>query len=320
MNIDKSLVIRRMQDAVDQVHGSEHIKNKIACCLFDPVKQDVYTVHVNHRPLALKNAYTPDIRIGNSSQFIHAETACIFDFESSVEGTAICITDPFCPNCAKAIAESGIRHVYIDHKGLDKDFAKRRGADFESLSLLIMEKAGIKVSIVYRKEDRIEPLLDPKIETRIGSAAGIEFFDIADELSIADMVHSFRMRQAHTAWATARIKEKEGKTTGILVFEGLPPGLTPHDYTEKRGEVAKYRLPVDPLNRLYFYIKRKGLTLMDNHVGCNLFPSSRALVNSTGMNVQKLTIGESTPDHDSDGHNAASILEKSSILTIERLY
>lgn len=320
MHPDTDLVIRRMQDAVDQVHGSEHIKNKIASCLFDPADAGLYAVHINHRPAALKARLTPDIRIGNSSQFIHSETACIFDFPHPVEGKAICITDPFCPNCAKAIAESGIRNVYIDHKGLDKDFAKRRGSDFESLSLLIMEKAGIRVSIVHRKERRIVPLLEPRIETRRGASAGIEFFDIAPELSLADIVNGFRMRQAHTAWAAARIREHNGTLTGLLVFEGLPPGLTPHDYAARRDAAAKYRLPVDPLNRLYFYIKRKGLTLVDNHAGCNLFPSSRALVNSVGMNVRTITIGENTPDHDMDSHDAAVILEENNVLTLERLY
>lgn len=319
VNIVPALVIQRMQNAVDKVHDSEHISNKIAACLFNPHNADIFDAHINHRPDALKNVFSPDIRVGNSSQFIHSEVACIFNATHAVEGYALCITDPCCPNCAKAIAESGIRHVYIDHKGLDKDFAKRRGSDFESLSLLILEKAGIRVSIVYRKEGRIEPLLMPAIETRTGSSAGIEFFDVTSDTSIADIIGIFRQRQPHTAWAVAKIKEHDGRVNGILVFEGLPQGLTPHDYAEKRDLQVKYRLPVDPLNRLYFYLKRKGLSLNDGQVGCNLFPSSRAMVNSIAMNVTTITIGEDTPDHDKDAHDAAALLEKNGILKIDRL-
>jgi len=319
LDISPDLVIQRMQDAVDHVHDSEHAQNKIASCLFDPLNDDIYAVHTNHRPAGLKNIFSPDIHIGDSSQFVHSEVACILSAKQAIEGHALCITDPCCPNCAKAISESGIRHVYIDHKGLDKDFAKRRGSDFESLSLLILEKAGIHVSIVYRKEGRIDPLLKPTIETRTGSSPGIEFFDITAPIPMADILHSFRQRQAHTAWATARIREQNGDINGILVFEGLPQGLTPHDYAEKRNLQDKYRLPVDPLNRLYFYLKRKGLTLADTEIGSNLFPSSRAFIHSIAMNVRTITIGENTPDHDPNSHDAATLLKNNSILEINYL-
>ena len=309
---------KAMQAAVDIVLSSEHINNKIAACLFTETKHIVGT---NHRPHPLKNQFLPDVRVGDSSQFIHAEVGCIYKSNIATDGASLCVTDPFCPNCAKAIAESGIRHVYIDHKGLDKDFAKRRGEDFESLSLLVMEKAGIHVSILYRKEQRIEPLLTPPIMTRIATA-GLEFFDCVDDLSMSDMVESFRNRQPNSAWACARVKESNGQITGILIFEGLPPGLTPHNYIDKKNEGRgndKYGLTTDPMNRLMFYIKRKNMVLLNGEIGCNITPSARALVNCTGFGVQKLVIGENQSKADENKQAALTLLHKNGILQVTSL-
>lgn len=304
-----------MQHAVDIVSTSEHNKNKIASCLF---KDDDFITRVNHRPDILKSNFTPDIRIGRSSQFIHSETACIFDAQFTTDGASLCITDPMCPNCAKAICESGITHVYIDHKGLDKDFAIRRGDDFKSLSLLMMEKAGICVSILYRKDNRIEPLIEPPIITRKSAAQGIEFFDWNNDLSLSDYLKKFRNRQAHTAWAIAKIREGD-VDLGIIVFEELTHGLTPHDYAEHRRISLKYRLPVDPLNRLLFFTKRKQFAISDMALAVNLAPSSRALVNACGYGIRDIYVGENKPDHDDLGHIAAETLQKNSILNIHHL-
>jgi dCMP deaminase len=301
-----------MQNAVDIVNTSEHNSNKIAACLF---KGHQWVVETNHRPDIFQSHFTPDIKFGQSSQFIHSETACIFNTPFITEGAEICITDPPCPNCAKAICEAGITHVYIDHKGLDKDFAQRRGDDFESLSLLVFEKAGVNVSIIYRKEARLENLIGPPVATRKGSAQGIEFFDWDNDVSLHDYLSKFRQRQPHTSWALAKIQEEE-KYLGIILFEELTNGLTPRDYAEHRQRSEKYRLPVDPLNRILYFAKRKGMTIIDGAVAVNLYPSSRALVNSIGFGLKKIHIGEMKPDHDEQGHVAAKMIERTGVLQL----
>lgn len=328
-----------MQLAVDIVNDSEHDKNKIAACLFhqtpsspdlirglpdekDPLVKPkdndiLYIARYNQRPRGLRDHFSPDVKIGQSSQFLHAEVACLFASGFATEGASLCVTDPFCPNCAKAICEAGIQHVYIDHKGLDKDFAKRRGDDFESLSLLIVEKAGISVSIIYRKEERLEPLIAPPVITRKGSAQGIEFFDWGDNLTIIDYLKKFRARQSRTAWAIAKIKETNEKETGILVFEELTLGMTPHDYAEKRRYSEKYRLPVDPMNRLLFFCRRKNFTIDDMTIGVNLHPASRALVNAVGYGIKTVYVADQTPDHDPQGQQAADILQDKNLIEIK---
>jgi deoxycytidylate deaminase len=306
-----------MQAAVDVVLTSEHHKNKIASCLFT---EEFFITTINHRPQIMCDHLSPDIRIGKSSQFIHSEVACIHAFQEPTGGASLCVTDPFCPNCAKAIVEAGIAHVYIDHKGLDKDFATRRGDEFENLSLFMMEKAGIDVSILYRKDNKIEPLLQSKIKTRSAGASDIEFFDIANDLSLEDMMYNFRNRQPHGAWACARISEPSGKLSGILVFEALPHGITPQEFEEKKNFSEKYALTIDPVNRLCFYLKRKGLKLADMEIGVNQFPSSRAMVNAVGFGIQKLFVGENVNKPGLNRYDGAKILEENGILEIRKLY
>jgi hypothetical protein len=154
--------------------------------------------------------------------------------------------------------------------------------------------------------------------TRKGSAQGIEFFDWDEELSLKDYLEKFRKRQAHTAWAIGKIEENS-HALGIIVFEELTRGLTPRDYAENRRISPKYRLPVDPLNRLLFFTKRKGFALQNQELAVNLAPSSRALVNAIGYGIQTVYIGEDKPDHDDLSHIAAEILQTNGILKIERL-
>ncbi len=326
-----------MQSAVDIANTSEHNKNKIASCLLSSSSSSGFPrgsannqedcpnesendsiCRVNHRPDILKSAFAPNVRLGKSSQFVHSETACIFEADFPTDGSSLFITDPPCPNCAKAICEAGITHVYIDHKGLDKDFAIRRGDDFQSLSLLMMEKAGIAMSILYRKDKKIEPLIEPPVYTRKGSARGIEFFDWNSALTLEDYLRKFRNRQAHSAWTIAKIREGD-LDLGVIIFEELTQGLTPRDYAENRRISLKYRLPVDPLNRMLFFTKRKNIAIINDEIACNLHPSSRSLVNAVGYGIKTIHIGENKPDHDDLGHIAAEIIEKNGILKIHHL-
>jgi len=304
-----------MQMAVDIVNSSEHDHNKIASCLFTDTD---YNAQTNHRPAAFAVHFTPNMRVGGSSQYIHSEIACIFDADFPVEGASIAITDPPCPNCAKAICEVGINHVYIDHKGLDKDFAARRGDDFQSLSLLMFEKAGVAVSILYRKDKRLEPLITQPVLTRRGAARGIEFFDWDNAYTFKHYLALFRERQAHTAWAVGQVMENDQRL-GVIVFEELTNGLTPQDYALHRRMSQKYRLPVDPLNRLLFFARQKGYDLVDNRVAVNLAPSSRAIVNAVGYGIRHIDVGEQKPDHDDLSHIAAELVKHHDILKIEYL-
>ena len=149
-----------MQKAVDIVNTSQHPTNKIAATLFGQDHEgQVFSVsRTNYWPEPILKKIGTTQRIGNSSGTIHAETACIMNAPCT-EGASLCVTDPFCPNCAKNMAEAGIKTVYIDHKGFNKDFVARRGDEFENMSMYICESAGISVYEIRRKEKELIPIL-----------------------------------------------------------------------------------------------------------------------------------------------------------------
>lgn len=318
--VDMDTIIARMQDAVDVVLTSEHAVNKVAACAFHPDHPEAAPASaVNMRPACLHKHFAWDARIGTSSQYVHAEIAALSAFHGPWRGAHICVTDPFCPNCAKNLAEAGVRTIYIDHKGFQKDFAARNGDEFKSMSMLIAEKAGISVYMVNRKERVIMPIMAQAAQTRPTSSS-IEFFDI-DDLTLEDAAAMFRQRLgARETWAMGFVKEHDGTPRGLLVFEALPPGITPEDYKIRGTEdLGKYRYPIDPLTRLLLTVRRMGFTWHDKRVVTARIPSSRSLVNALGMDVTHILATTAQSDHDQSGPGAVNLLVDKKILTFTEM-
>jgi deoxycytidylate deaminase len=286
-----------MQHAVDIVNTSEHNKNKVAACI---VSGDQYIAKTNYRPEILKQHFDAKDRIGSSSQFIHAEVACIFNAPFPTDGASIFITDPMCPNCAKAICETGIKHVYIDHKGMEKDFFLRRKDAFEQISVPLMEHAGIGVSIIYRKEKIIEPILTP-----------YHYDEHHDEIINTESNLTILL-QDKMKTSTDRSFALCKTDNGTLYIPEIA-----HDITHSN---KKYRDDISPLNRLLFHTKRHGYDIQNMSIACNLYPSSRDIVNAIGFGVKKIIIGSQVPDHDINGLEATSKLKKFDVLNIHELY
>lgn len=317
---DIPTIIARMQDAVDVVLSSEHAVNKVAACVFHPSHpESVPSASVNLRPACLHKHFPWDARLGSSSQFVHAEIAALSGFNGPWRGAHLCVTDPFCPNCAKNLAEAGVRTIYIDHKGFQKDFAARNGDEFKSMSMLIAEKAGISVFMVNRKEGKVEPILAQAALTRPTSSS-IEFFDV-DDLTLEAAAATFKQRLgARETWAMGYVKEHDGTPRGILVFEALPPGITPEDYKTRGPEAfGKYRFPIDPLTRLLLTVRRMGFTWHDRRIVTARTPSSRSLVNALGMGVSHILTTTRQVDHDPSGPDAVKTLVDKKILTFTEL-
>lgn len=316
--IDTHIICARMQDAVDVVLTSEHETSRVAACIFNMDGPSYACVNV--RPACLLGCLPWDARIGASSQFVHAELAAIAGFAGTVRGAHLCVTDPFCPNCAKNIAESGIRHVYIDHKGFQKDFIARNGEEFESMSMLIAEKAGISVYVVNRKEKSVTPILEHAAQTR-PSPSAIEFFDIEAGMSLESVLPDFKRRfGGREAWALAFVREVDGSPRGLLVFEALPIGITPEDYKSRGvGDTGKYRFPIDPLTRLMIAVKSMGFSYIEKRIVCARIPSSRAFVNALGFGIEGLILASDLCDHDSMGRDALDFCVKQRLLQVTEI-
>jgi hypothetical protein len=317
---DTTQIIARMQDAVDIVLASEHTVNKVAACAFHPGHSKALpAASMNLRPECLKGHFQWDMRLGSSSQFIHAEIAALTHFTGPWRGAHLCVTDPFCPNCAKSLAEAGVRTIYIDHKGFQKDFIARNGDEFQTMSMLIAEKAGISVYTVNRKEGTVTPILAQATQTRPTTSA-IEFFDIDDDMTLESAMAMFRQRLgARETWSLAFVREQDGSPRGLLVFEALPPGITPEDFKTRVPNTGKYRFPLDPLTRLLITMRRMHFTFLDPRIGCARAPSSRALVNALGMGISELLLVSALPDHDATGLLALQMLKDKKLITITEM-
>lgn len=318
---DLDMTIQRMQDAVDVVLSSEHDTSKVSACLFDPAGDPAAIIaRANHRPPALKSRFAWQDRIGKSSQFIHAETACLLEYGRSAKGHTICITDPFCPNCAKTLAVSGVSRIFIDHKGMDKDFVQRRSGAFNLVSLEIAQRAGIDVYILYRKEKRFEPLRLSRTPQRPPfpgfsvEAATPDIAAMADDDISTTLQHIAAQRGLNALPQSAALclsRAADGALHIVQATETLPPGLSPQDVAHTQpDDTDKYRFPVDALNNLYFTLTREGFKPLGGTVYCNRVPSSRAFVNMLLTDVRTVLIQGLTPDHDATGLEAAHLYSR----------
>jgi len=137
-----NFALKMMDAARNSAPRSLHPTNKIAAALWQTDLPNQAIIKTNEWPQIILDNFDQNQKIGNSSGTIHAETNAILNAEFATDGSSICITDPFCPNCAKNMVEAGIKNIYIDEAGFDGDFFKRRGGEFETMSMRICQHAG----------------------------------------------------------------------------------------------------------------------------------------------------------------------------------
>lgn len=307
----------QMQKAVDIVNTSLHPTNKIAATLFG----DGFTVSkTNYWPDRILNVFGKETDIGNSSGTLHAEVACILS-SPVTEGSSICVTDPFCPNCAKNIAEAGIKTLYIDHKGFDKDFASRRGSHFENMSMQVCERAGISVYKVHRKEERLIPILEiPEGYTPPNDAPVIvSIMDRIDDEIFADMIADARTNMGGHKFALSLGTGRNGETIALCARSHLAIGYSKRiDAEELREDSGKYSFVLEPVNRILMNAARLGLRLNPDYLYASSVPTSRELVNVVGAGFTAMQIGDIHQARDEDALHAIKQLFNSQILKISQ--
>ena len=310
-----------MQTALDIAPRSPHPTNKIAAVLFgkDAKGKDFSVVRTNHWPDPIYELIGTKKDIGNSSGTIHAETACITSSPEATEGAAICITDPFCPNCAKNMAEAGIKTIYIDQDGFDKDFFKRRGDHFDTMSMQICERAGISVYALNMKTEEITPKLEisddykptedsPIVKEPIESASDAVLFDI---IETATKIHQRRK------FAIALVEDKEGRKFALTSRGHVVVGFSmekPEEALDLLTPIGKYSFVQEPVNRLMMHLSRKGYKLIEGYFYCSQVPTSREQVNLVGAGIKRITVGDIQKCRDPHGLKAMQVLRDLKIL------
>lgn len=288
--------LEEMQKAVDIVNDSPHPVNKIAATIFGSDRQgrEFSISRTNYWPELIEARLGKDVDIGDSSGTIHAETSCILNAPIS-EGSSICVTDPFCPNCAKNIAEAGIKNIYIDHKGFTKEFSSRRGAAFESMSMQICERAGIAVYQVWRKEQRIEPILEFKPDFVPVQDSPLEFerlYGVINRKFFVDFVEKMRKQHHGRRFACGIGRDRVTGNVYSLAARSHPViGYSmANDAKLIRDPENKYNYMLEPMNRLIMGASRIGVKLIDGMIFCTNIPTAREQVNLIGGSITRVYV------------------------------
>jgi dCMP deaminase len=311
--------IEQMQKAVDVVNTSLHPTNKIAATIFGGTPAFSLS-RTNYWPDSILKAFGTNTDIGSSSGTLHAEVACILSAPVT-EGASICVTDPFCPNCAKNMAEAGIKTIYIDHKGFDKDFASRRGSHFQNMSMQVCERAGISVYEVRRKEDRLVPILeiDPSYTPPNDAPVIVSILDHASEAIFLDMIADARANLQEHKFALALGRNSNDEVVALCARSHLAIGYSKRiDASELHEDSGKYSFILEPVNRVLMNAARLGLTLNPEYLYSSTVPTSRELVNVVGAGFTAMHIGNTHLARDDDALRAIKQLSDSKILKIQQ--
>ncbi len=306
--------VKAMQQAVDIVLTSPHPGSKVAATLFE---DSLSVSKTNEWPAAIVDKIGTEQRIGGSSGTLHAEVNCILNTPFKTEGARLAITDPCCPNCAKCIAEAGIKEVYIDHKGFEKDFAKRLGDEFEDMSLRILAHAGIHLYMVTRKENKIDDLYIPASGYEPPEENPIETRPCNHPLSDTTLKQTAKLvRIKHDRWACALATDKNGKTWTLVASAHPAIGYTQNDSQITEG---KYDFILEPINRILMGAARQGLSLSKDHIWCSILPSPREMVNLIGLGVTEIYVGNMTGQNRTEPYEARETLETNGILKFKEM-
>lgn len=303
-----------MQKAVDVVNLSLHPTNKVAAALFG----DGFSLsRTNYWPEIIIKHFGYKTDIGNSSGTVHAEVACILAAPAGTDGASLCVTDPFCPNCAKNIAEAGIKTIYIDHKGFDKDFAARRGDQFENMSMQICARAGISIYEIRRKEERITPILEIPAHYAPANDAPVivTALSAASEADFQDLIADSRANLGSERFAVALAFSSQGQVFGLCAKSHLAVGYTRRvDAPELHDPQGKYSFILEPVNRLLMNAARLGLKIHAEYLYASSVPTSRELVNLIGAGIGTLSLGDTARMRDVESVTGLKRLTDAGIL------
>ncbi len=312
-----------MQAAVDIVGSSAHDTNKIAAACFgvDHRGTPFCVRAVNHWPDLIAQNIGTTTRIGNASGTVHAEVACLLAAPMTA-GASIAITDPFCPNCAKNMAEAGIKTIYIDHKGFDKDFALRRADDFSDLSLRIVERAGISVFMINRKGGTITPILTPAPDfTPVDDDPVHVLYDVPPDRNVrtlVDLAHGFHPVAPGAAFAAAYLTGENHPprvviSTARLVI-GYRAGAASDQLEMHDMDTGKYSFISEPVNRLLMYARAQGERIDSACLVSSRIPTAREQVNLVAADLTTLFVLDPHAVRDSGAVAAWAQLTRAGIL------
>ncbi|MEM7618702.1 MAG: deoxycytidylate deaminase, partial [Pseudomonadota bacterium] len=274
----------------------------------------------NEWPQALLDHFGADTKIGNASGTIHAETNAIVNSKFATGGGSICITEPLCPNCAKNIVEAGIKTVYIDKAGFDKDFFKRRGDEFETMSMRVLSHAGISVYSIDKKTQKIEPILeiDSDYQPPLDSPLEIEKITKPTEAEFQKIIEAATKKHKQRKISVAFVTNEDGEYLSLTLRAHVVEGYSmsnPDEAIDLLTPVGKYSFIQEPVNRMLMTLSRYGYTLNRQFFYCSQIPTSREQVNAVGAGIPRITVGDTSRSRDKHRRKAMKMLSAAKIIS-----
>lgn len=307
-----------MQKAVDVVRNSPHPVNKIASNLvgIGPGGLPFSICMTNYWPDPIHRNFPPEQRFGDASGTIHSEIATLLTAPCT-EGSAIYVTDPPCPNCAKSMMEAGVAAIYIDSKGFEKDFANRRLDQFNDMSMKIFAKAGAPVFIVHRKTQSIEPLLAPETDSvpHVERPVAIAPAEAATAAVLFQQVEDWAADAGERKFAVALATNPSGELFSLSAFGHVAVGYSwEADHDEIVTGSDKYTYMLEPLNRLLMNAARRGVKLVDGLIYATRIPTAREQVNMVGAGISEIFVRSRDDARDQFSLDAMALFEQAEIL------
>lgn len=308
-----------VQKAVNIVNDSPHKTNKIAAALWVPdgPEDGRIAARTNFYPKEIADTLGTEDKIGNASPTVHAEFAVLIP-GGKTEGASMAITDLFCPNCAKYMAEAGVKAVYIDHKGFDKDWAKRNGKDFEHMSMKIAQHAGISVYVVNRKERKTVPIWEAPEDYTPDVESPLELKSIAgnEEIDMPSLFGSYvRIKEEKMSEPFAAGFMRDGLGNYFAACAQAHPAVGYTSETMDKPE-GKYSFILQPCNRLMMAAARSGYKIDPDYFYSSRVPTSRELVNAVGAGLTKIHLGTRADSRGPNGPLALKQLEDAKVIEV----
>lgn len=304
-----------MQMTTALMSDSPHAVNKIVATVKGRDAQGLPYImsRTNFWPAAL-DSIDHGVEIGNSSGWVHAETAAILE-SACTDGAQLFVTDPPCPNCMKNIVECGVTELYIDAAGLQKPYALQAGSDVLAMSYEIAARSGVTVAEVDLQNHSVRQLNAPLAPSPMLAAtrAGPILLP-GEEKHFEGHLLEVHDRLPGQDFVTACAINANGQLVYMTV---TPHVLNGFEATPDAHIRDKYSYIVTSLTRLLLQARRMGVKLLLDSVTCQRIPTSRELVNFIGAGGRSLRILEPHIARDQHSRAAYDLLRKQKILNVK---
>ncbi len=319
---DKNTILAHMRSAQREAKRSPIPVYKIGALLDgkDSMGHEFTVMRSNHWPNIIRETLGVEDKIGNASPTIHAETAVILAAPHGVKGADMYVTDPLCPNCMKNIVEAGIKRLFIDKGGFNREFYRKNKNHFDSQSMSIARRGGVSIYTVDTLTEIIQPLFeaDKKDTPPNDSPIEIETIDHVSDAIFCDVIDRASERHKQRKHAIALVEDEFGNKFALVARSHMVIGHTAGHKDDipliSKAPGEKYSLIQEPVNRLMMFMARKGYKSLEGYLYCSVVPTSREQVNMVGAGISRITIGDLQRSRDDDGIAAMQILKSARIL------